>query len=856
MLSAKLQVPAINKNIISRERVLQKLQKALECKLTLITAPAGYGKTTAILHWLEKCGLPVAWLSLDSHDNSPGVFWPYFCSALDNIVAGISQGTKYVFSDLEMMKANLHINILIDKLAEVESDFILVLDDLHYIADPAIMEGLSYLIDYLPPKMHLIFISRSTPEIGLARHKFKWQIQHIKEKDLRFGENEIFLFYQARGIILKNSEIRTLKSYTGGWAAALVAVAMSVEDDGGHCDVIADLKVSLKDIGQYLNDEVLRIWSDEKRNFAMKTCLLDTLSAGICDAITGENNGQRLLEEIYEANGFMVALDGPRREFRYHHLFKSFLQERLWKTSPDEIPRLHKRAGLWFREQGMIPEAIEHLLEGNSYPEAIDLIEHRIDPLIQKNDFGRVLSWIERLPPGYKDNSYKIAVIYAMYYAEIGRLDLSRHWLDRMKALREAHQITDPEQNRYRLTEATLVEANLLLREGNMGFLALIFSAGSTDGGRYFKMPEYHDPNQADIYFYRCPVNKLITLCRDAPGQYARITESYRKLISKNPGYAPLILGEYYYESNRSEEALPYLLKALDEAQSAGCPGAFVPVMVNLARIRRGKGDMQGAFETLAECERKLPSMGKSHWKYTLQAFRCRLYLDMGETAGVDQWFASRKLDIYSELSKAREFEFIVYARALIFKGRPQDARLLLERLLTFTEETARLHSRVEILNLLALLEYMNNDIPKCTVYLESALSIGMKEGYVRSFLDEFAPMAQLLSYYTTRQSKRTKHPDAELLIAFAKKLLGQMQENFLAVPETYEQTAAGRIEKLLTAREKMVLELLLKANTNQEISIKLGISLRTVKTHTGNIYSKMGVKTRAQCMKLIRESF
>ena len=164
-------------------------------------------------------------------------------------------------------------------------------------------------------------------------------------------------------------------------------------------------------------------------------------------------------------------------------------------------------------------------------------------------------------------------------------------------------------------------------------------------------MPEYHDPNQADIYFYRCPVNKLITLCR-VPRPICQDNRKLPKTDIKNPGYAPLILGEYYYESNRSEEALPYLLKALDEAQSAGCPGAFVPVMVNLARIRRGKGDMQGAFETLAECERKLPSMGKSHWKYTLQAFRCRLYLDMGETAGVDQWFASRKLDIYSELSK------------------------------------------------------------------------------------------------------------------------------------------------------------------------------------------------------------
>ena len=153
------------------------------------------------------------------------------------------------------------------------------------------------------------------------------------------------------------------------------------------------------------------------------------------------------------------------------------------------------------------------------------------------------------------------------------------------------------------------------------------------------------------------------------------ICQDNRKLPKtdiKKPGYAPLILGEYYYESNRSEEALPYLLKALDEAQSAGCPGAFVPVMVNLARIRRGKGDMQGAFETLAECERKLPSMGKSHWKYTLQAFAAACIWIWRH--GVDQWFASRKLDIYSELSKAREFEFIVYARALIFKGRPQDA--------------------------------------------------------------------------------------------------------------------------------------------------------------------------------------
>lgn len=856
MLQAKLHVPAINKNIISREKLLQKFRDVPEHKLMLVTAPAGYGKTTAVLDWLEKCGLENAWLSLDAGDNNPVTFWQYICTALDSIAEGISKETEYVFASRELMQANIHINILIDRLAKVQSDFLLVLDDLHLVTDPSIMEGLSYLIDYQPKKMHMVFISRTEPEMQVARHKLKWQIQHLDEKDLRFGEDEIFSFYQARGITLGNNDVKKVRSYTEGWVAALVAVSMSMESGRQGHDAIANLETYSGDIGHYLNNEVLRIWSPEKVNFAIKTSILDTLSEDVCNAITGYNNGRRLLEEIYEGSGFLIALDSRGRQYRYHYLFKSFLNKLLSETAQEEITSLHVKAGFWFREHGMMPEAIEHLLNGGSYQEAFELIENRIDHLIRKNDFDRLLPWIERLPEEYRDNSFKIAVIYALYYAETDRLDLSRRWVDRMKLLREKQQQTSsPEWNHYSKTVAILTEANLLVREGNIQFLALLVTAAENNKDNAYKMPEYNDFNMADIYYYRSPISVAAKLFGKAPEQHGRMIDNYRGMISKNPGYAPLGIGEYYYESNRLEEAIPYLLKAIEEAQAVGCPGALVPAMVDFARIKRAKGDLRGALEVVDKCENKLQSIGKSHWIYLINAFRCRLNIDAGDAGKVDEWLASCKQDIFAEVNKIREFELIIYARLLMSKGKFQEVKVLLQKLLAFTEAAARLHSRVEILNLLAMLDYKNNDTASAVNYLESSLAIGLKEGYVRSYLDEFTPMARILNHYTTRRSKQTDHPEAEALLEYGKNLLRLMRENAMVMSDTHGETAAAGLEKLLTEAEKKVLELLLEASTNQEIATQLGVSLRTAKTHIGSIYSKLGVKTRIQCVKLIRET-
>ncbi len=853
MIKAKLHVPSINQNIISREDLAAKLFPAKDCKLTLVTAPAGYGKTTAVLDWLNTCGLPFAWLSLDTADNNPASFWQYMCASLEDIASGLSQDTAPVLSSQELIKAGIHIDVLLERLSSVPFDFLLVLDDLHLISEPTILEGLSRLIDHLPPKMHLVFISRTEPPLDLSRHRIKWQIQQLTESDLRFCGEDISRFFKARGYRLCEDDLNEIKRYTEGWAAAMVAVAMSMHNGGG----IAALSRASRDIGQYLKDEVLRAWEGEKRDFALKTCVLDTLTIPLCDAVTQSSSAARLLKEISESSGFLAALDIKRQEYRYHPLFRSLLQEMLHETAPEEAPVLHTRAGAWFRNQGMMPEAIEHFLDGGAYQDAFQLVEHHIDPLISKSDIDRPLAWAKRLPQKYQDSSFKIATIYALHFAQTGNYDLSRQWLAKMKALRENYPYADgPQWSDYSDSVCLRVEANLLVREGNIHTAAQLFSAMQSSG-RHHRIPGYNDFNRTDIYLYRCPIHVLTDLFRQDPEGYGKMAENYRLLISKNPGYAPLGIGEYLYESNRLEEALPYLIKATEEARAAQCPGALVPAMANIARMRRAQGDIAGALCVLDECEKLLPGGGKVPWLYLLRALRCRFFLDTGSMVRVQEWLAASTLGPFTQLDKVREFELITYARVLLSLDQKQDAGLLLKRLLAFTGEAQRLHSRVEVLNLLALLAYQNNQDLSAFRFMDEALTIGMQQGYVRSFLDELPPMAQMLRAYT----KSRRNPTGDDLLgerkAFASGLLKQMREDLLMTAQTSAEIPRERSEKILeqlTAQERKVLELIAQAASNQEISEKLGIGLRTVKAHTANIYGKLGIKNRSQCIMLVRE--
>ncbi len=380
LIRTKYSMPKANQYLVSRRRLHQKLNSCLNRKLTLVTAPAGYGKTTALVEWLEDSNLPAAWLFIDTEDNNPMLFWRYACAALDKMAEGINIDVEYVFTSQELLKADIQINILIDRLAIVEQDFLFIIDDIHLITNPLILRGLSYLIKYLPPRMHLILISRTRPALELAKFEIKLQMLEIGEKDLRFREEEISQFYRLRGLRLETGEVQKVESYTEGWAAALVTIAMSMERDSVSNDMITRIARCRDGIYQYLKDEVIEAWPPEKKKFALKTSVLDTLCESLCDAITGDSNGGYMLQDLSERSEFLIPLD-DENTYRYHHLLKNFLYELLHKSDPAGLLEMHVRAAVWYQEQGLTSQAIEHYLSGQMYDHALILIEPQLADL-------------------------------------------------------------------------------------------------------------------------------------------------------------------------------------------------------------------------------------------------------------------------------------------------------------------------------------------------------------------------------------------------------------------------------------------------------------------------------------------
>jgi ATP-dependent transcriptional regulator len=841
LLKTKYTKPGLNKYWVPRQDLSYRLDYSLNHKVTLITAPAGYGKTTAVLKWLEPLTLPSAWLSLDAEDNDAIVFWRYICAALDNILSSISKDEEYVFSSQELLKAKVHLSILIDNLTNIPSDILLILDDFHFINNQTVLDDLSYFITYLPANLHLILISRTAPQLKLAKLGLKENLLRIRAKDLRFTSVEIYQYYQARGYLLQEEEIRKIESYTEGWAAALVAVTLSFKDEKYWHHVISSLENSNLHIETYLEEDVFHRWTQEQQDFMVKTSVLDRLCGPLCEAIT-DYDGSRLLKELYDENCYLVALVDEGRWFRYHHLFMDFLRTKLEKMDTALIQNLHRRAGEWLNTNGLVNEAIEHFLHGAHYQDALLLIEKHGGALVRRGEYAKILSWIERLPVKFSGNSPIIMLLKATYFTNNNDLQSAWKCMEFIE-LTIKDGLALPEDFR---TEYMMVKTNLFLIQGDIENALAAISKAAGCGINQVRNTNFFDINLFDISLYRVPYHIFIKMQKGSSTNYDSFVKHYRSLIRTNPGYAPLVVGEFYYESGRLDEALPKLLASVDEAIHAHCPGALVPAMVTLAKIRRAHGDIAGALEIIQECENRVEKFHKPHWGYMLKAFKMRLYIDLNDNEKLDKWMMERRLSLYQNIIRTREYELIVLARVLIAKKHYGDAHLLLNRLLNFTEGLKRSHSIVEIANLLAITALKNLNEALAEKYFEKALSIGIDEGYIRSFVDELDPMVLLLEQYIQR------HNEENRLAAFAQELLNLTKDavkhsTFLVGPNTFE--------KLLTPTELKVFNCIIKTYDNHEISAELGITIRTVKAHTGSIYRKLGVKNRLQCLRKVRNT-
>jgi LuxR family maltose regulon positive regulatory protein len=432
ILATKLYIPRLRPNVVSRPRLLERLNEGLHRKLTLISAPAGFGKTTLLGAWVALIERPVAWLSLDEGENDPAPFLTYFVAALQTIAATIGEGVLSALQSPQPPPPEAILTALLNDLTTIQDPFVLVLDDYHMIAAKAVDQALTYLVEHLPPQMHLVIATREDPALPLARLRARGHLTEVRAADLRFTPSEAAAFLtQGMGLKLSAEDIAALERRTEGWIAGLQLAALSLQGHEDATSFIASFTGSHHFVLDYLLEEVLGQQSERIQQFLLRTSILDRMSGPLCDAVVLDStaSGQATLEHLEHANLFLVPLDNERRWYRYHHLFAELLRQRLHQStasSPQDegrgVDELHLRASQWYEDQGLSIEAFQHAAAAHDVERAARLIEGDGMPLQFRGAVTPVLHWLESLPKTVLDARPSLWVMYASALSMTGHL--------------------------------------------------------------------------------------------------------------------------------------------------------------------------------------------------------------------------------------------------------------------------------------------------------------------------------------------------------------------------------------------------------------------------------------------------
>jgi len=416
LLQTKLYIPPVRPELVSRPRLIEQLNKGLHRKLTLISAPAGFGKTTVVSDWIRQSEIPVAWLSLDDGDNDPVQFLTYFIATLEQIDNTIGQTGQGMLQSPQPPPPEALITALINEIAAVPSQFVLVLDDYHLIEAQAIHDALTFLLEHLPPRMHLIIAAREDPPLSLARLRARGQLTELRATDLRFTSAEAAEFLiQVMDLNLSAEDIAALETRTEGWIAGLQLAAISMQGRADTASLVQSFTGSHRHVLDYLVEEVLEQQSESVQAFLLHTSILDRLTGTLCDAVTGQDNGRATLEILDRANLFIVPLDDERRWYRYHHLFGDLLRQRLRQTQSEQVPTLHNKASEWYEQKGFVDEAIDHALRGECFERAVHLIEAHVDTIWQRGEHAKLRRWLDRLPAEVSSSKPQLCIFRAYY---------------------------------------------------------------------------------------------------------------------------------------------------------------------------------------------------------------------------------------------------------------------------------------------------------------------------------------------------------------------------------------------------------------------------------------------------------
>ena len=806
LLLTKLHIPSPRPKVVLRPRLIERLNEGLSsgCKLTLISAPAGFGKTTLVSEWVAICGQPVAWLSLDDEDNAPNRFLIYLVSALRTIMVNIGEGELRALQSPQPPAVESILAALLNEITTIPDNFILVLDDYHVIDSKPVDEALSFLLKHLPPHMHMVITTREDPSLSLPRYRARGQLTELRAVDLRFTSAEAADFLnRVMGLPLSAEDIAALEIRTEGWIAGLQLAAISMQGHQDSASFIKSFTGSHHFVLDYLLEEVLQQQSKGVQAFLLRTSILSRLCGPLCDAVlrdtavsgheTGQQTGQKTLEYLERANLFIVPQDNERRWYRYHHLFGDILRQRLGqRLSPAEIAEYHLRASLWYETNGDEAEAFQHALAGGDYGRAAGLAESAWQGMDDRFQSAAWLGWVKKLPEEVIRIRPVLSTQMAQAFMDAGEPEASEACMQDaercLNGISGGIVVADEAQLgplpaviamtraynaqvhgnlsttvKYAELALQLIPEDDLFRRSQATIMLEVthWTRGDLESARFAFVDWMNSMQKAGNFVFVVASAFALADILVAQGRLCEAVKTYQQslvLASKHGEEAQQITAHHYlglallaHEMGEDAAAVEYLQKAREMGEQTTLVDWSYRWHLAQARLKESEGDLDAALILLDGAGRVYVKTPIPDTR-PIEALKAKVYLKQGRLAKTLDWARARGLSADDEISYLGEFEHLTLARILMAEYQSRQGRHallkaieLLERLLKAAEAQRRTGSVVEILVVQALAHQGQGNLPLALASLERALTLAEPEGYVRLFVDEGEPMRLLL---------------------------------------------------------------------------------------------------------------
>lgn len=890
LLATRMLMPRTPARIVSRTHVEHRLLRGLERPLTLLTAPPGFGKTTALAAWVRQVEMPVAWVSLDVSDNQPGQFWAYILSALETASPGITGGALAMLRSMQAPPLPIILRALLNALVAASRDIVLVLDDYQRISAPGVHETLAALLEHPPEQLHLYLASRREPPLSLARLRARDQVNEINGDDLRFRLDEVAEFFSdVMDVRLPFEDVLALAERTDGWIAGLQLAGLSLQQHPDPAAFVASFSGSHRHVMQYMGDEALAAQPPDVYAFLLRTSLLDRMSGPLCDALTGQSDGRAMLQRLAQANLFVVALDDEGRWYRYYHLFADLLRHHLREEAPELLPDLHRKAARWLENDGQMTAAAQHLFAIPDFTAAADLIERISDDLLRGGDITTLVSLLEPLPEAILAERPVLSL--ALAEASFGRGQLAaadRRITTAEYAVAHMEPTNDAERQEQRRligriasdravlssmhgdTDATFAYVQTMqenlpdddsLRRG--GAAITVGHAWRLKGNLTAADAAYAEAARisslAGSPFLAALALDMRTLVANARGQLRLAANLSRQIIAmvesrgeaahSLAGNAWASLGQRLYEWNDLAGAEDAYCKAIALGEQWGDIEDQVTGYLWLTLLHQARGEPEQARASLQRAHELLATVEQEGQSYPwlpplVAAVSALIAIAQGRLTEAENWMATLRSD-YRANATVHPVVELVCARVMLAVGNLAEAQGQLDELLPRVISSGGAAYEIEARMLQALVYQASGKTSHAINSLGRAITQAMPGGYIRLFLDAGAPMMTLLKQLRDHYSASAE------VAGYCTKLL--VMAGIETYPAPVERGAHPDLPEPLSAREMEVLALLAEGYSNQEIASHLVVALSTVKTHVHHVYAKIQAPDRLRAVTRAR---